>query len=124
MQIAGMAGTVAAGGLEVAADYEEAEVEDDAAMAAAQGLAAAMNAAQLAQDIAAMIIGLLMGKDPGAPPSIGALLLGIPNVLIGGFPMINIPNPIEVLLNVLGHFKPRHATDEHDEPGKAGPEDQ
>jgi uncharacterized Zn-binding protein involved in type VI secretion len=124
MQIAGMAGTVAAGGLEAAADYQESAVEDDAAIAAAKGLAAAMNAAQLAQDIAAMVVGLLMGKDPGAPPSIGALLLGVANVLVGGFPMINTPNPIEALLHVLGHFKPRRATDEYGGLGKAGPLDE
>jgi uncharacterized Zn-binding protein involved in type VI secretion len=122
MQIAGMAGTVAAGGLEVAADYEEAQVEDDAAMAAAKGLAAAMNAAQLAEDIAAMVVGMLMGKDPGAPPSIGALLLGVPNVLIGGIPLPNIPNPIEMLLNLLGHFKPRHPEGDHGA-SKAGPDE-
>jgi uncharacterized Zn-binding protein involved in type VI secretion len=123
MMVAGIAGTVAAGGLEAAADYEEAQVEDDAAMSAAKGLAAAMNAAQLAEDMAAMAIGFLMGKDPGAPPSLGALLMGIPNVLIGGFPMINIPNPIEALLHMLGHFKPRGGGAEPDGPGNAGPDD-
>jgi uncharacterized Zn-binding protein involved in type VI secretion len=123
MQVAGMVGMVAAGGLEVAADYEESKVEDDAAMAAAKGLAAAMNAAQLAQDIAAMVIGLMMGKDPGAPPCLGALMLGCPNVLIGGIPFPNIPNPIEALLNLLGHFKPRPSSDEHGGPSRAGPDD-
>ena len=58
------------------------------------------------------------------PPGLGMVILGMPNVLIGGFPMINTPNPIEALLNLLGHFKPRHATDEYGEPGKAGPLDE
>jgi uncharacterized Zn-binding protein involved in type VI secretion len=105
----GVAGMLVGGATGVAADIEEAKVEDDAAMKAAKGLAAAMDAAQLASDIAAMALGLLMGKDPGAPPCIGALLFGVPNILIGGFPMINIPNPVEALLHLLAAFKPKPA---------------
>jgi uncharacterized Zn-binding protein involved in type VI secretion len=118
LAIIGMAGMVAGGGVSVAADVAEAKVEDDAAMAAAKGLAAAMDAAQLASDIAALALGLMMGKDPGAPPCIGGLLAGYPTVLIGGFPMINIPNPVEAILNVLSHFKPRPGSSpDHSEAG-------
>jgi uncharacterized Zn-binding protein involved in type VI secretion len=121
LQVIGIAGTVVGGGIGVAAGFEEAKVEDDAAMASAKGLAAAMDAAQLASDIAALALGLMMGKDPGAPPCIGGLLAGYPTVLIGGFPMINIPNPVEAILNVLAHFKPRTAPGAQ---GNSGPPDE
>lgn len=49
--------------------------------------AAAMMAAQTAADLAFMMLGNLMGKDPGIEPSMGTLLLGNPTVLIGGFPL-------------------------------------
>jgi uncharacterized Zn-binding protein involved in type VI secretion len=116
LQVIGIVGTVAGGASAVAADVAEAKVEDDAAMAAAKGLAAAMDAAQLASDIAALALGLMMGKDVGAPPCMGALLAGSPTVLIGGFPMINIPNPVEAILKVLGQFKPRPGSS----PGEQG----
>ena len=35
------------------------------------------------------------------PPGMGAVTLGMPNVLIGGFPMVNIPNPAGPILNAL-----------------------
>ena len=44
-------------------------------------------AIQAGLDAAALALGMLMGKDPGIPPCFGALLTGMPNVLIGGFPM-------------------------------------
>ncbi|VWD28076.1 RHS repeat-associated core domain-containing protein [Burkholderia contaminans] len=49
--------------------------------------AAAMMAAQTAADLAFMALSNLMGKDPGIEPSMGALLVGDPTVLIGGFPL-------------------------------------
>ncbi|MGN6086488.1 RHS repeat-associated core domain-containing protein [Trinickia sp.] len=52
-----------------------------------EGLAAAMMAAQTTADAAMMLLGNLMGKDPGIEPSMGVLLDGNPTVLIGGFPM-------------------------------------
>ncbi|AOJ65929.1 hypothetical protein WJ32_26295 [Burkholderia ubonensis] len=60
-----------------------------AAADAAHGeeLAAAMMAAQTAADAAMMLLGNLMGKDPGIEPSMGMLLAGNPTVLVGGFPM-------------------------------------
>ncbi|KVV47943.1 hypothetical protein WK81_02465 [Burkholderia ubonensis] len=60
-----------------------------AAADAAHGeeLAAAMVAAQTAADAAMMLLGNLMGKDPGIEPSMGTLLAGNPTVLVGGFPL-------------------------------------
>ena len=101
LQVAGMVAGLAG----VVADAAEAAVEDDAAMASAKALAASMAAAQMAADAAAMALSQTMGTDPGIPPSMGALLMGHPTVLIGGFPMVDIPNPIDMLLNKLKQFK-------------------
>jgi uncharacterized Zn-binding protein involved in type VI secretion len=101
LQVAGMVAGLAG----IVADAAEAAVEDDAAMASAKALAAAMGAAQMAADAIAMALSQTMGTDPGIPPSIGALLMGHPTVLIGGFPMIDIPNPIDMILNKLSQFK-------------------
>jgi uncharacterized Zn-binding protein involved in type VI secretion len=98
-------GGFVAGGLGVAADIAEAAVEDDAAMKSALALSAAMGAAQIAADVVAMALSRTMGTDPGVPPSVGAIVIGHPNVLIGGFPMINFPNPIDVLLRRLKRYK-------------------
>ncbi len=109
--IAGLAGVVA--------DAAEAAVQDNAAMASAMALSAAMGAAQLAADAVAMALSQAMGKDPGLPPSIGALVTGHPNVLIGGFPMIDIPNPINMILERLKAFKAKSPPD-NGGCGKAG----
>jgi uncharacterized Zn-binding protein involved in type VI secretion len=104
-----VAGVLAsAGGM--LADAAEAAVEDDAAMASAKTLAVAMAAAAKAADAAAMALSKTMGTDPGVAPSTGALLLGHPTVLIGGFPMVNIPNPINYILDKLKRFKPKPPT--------------
>ncbi|WP_394848644.1 PAAR domain-containing protein [Pendulispora brunnea] len=70
---------------------QAAEAAGAAASAAADAAGAALAAAMMGADIAMgalqMAMGALMGKDPGAPPCIGAILMGMPNVLIGGFPM-------------------------------------
>jgi uncharacterized Zn-binding protein involved in type VI secretion len=105
----------AASALGIAADITEEAVADDAAMAAAKGLSAAMNAAQLANDAIRMAIAQLMGKDPGTP-NMGAVVMGHPNVLIGGFPMVNIPNPVDVLLGKLSRLKGKP----HEEEGGSG----
>jgi uncharacterized Zn-binding protein involved in type VI secretion len=106
MAIAGMV----AGGLAIAADIAEAAVEDDAAMAAAKAMSAAMNSAQMAMDAAALAVGMIP-KDPGAPPGIGPLIIGPSSstgkVLIGGFPMINIPDPVEAIFNKLKTLRAR-----------------
>lgn len=72
-----------------AAEAEAAGAEDDGAMAAAHGLNAAMMAAQMAADAAALAASAAMGKDPCLPPTgtPGMILVGSPNVLIGGLPL-------------------------------------
>src|SRR5262249_59074949 len=101
---------VVAGGLAIAADLAEEAVEDEAAMAAAKGLSAAMNSAQMAMDAAALAVGRIP-KDPGAPPGIGPLIIGPASargtVLIGGFPMFNIPDPVGTILNKLKSLRGR-----------------
>jgi RHS repeat-associated protein len=57
--------------------------------------------AQIAADLAAAAMSALLGKDPGIPPSMGALMLGAPTVLIGGFPCPNLPNPLDALMHAL-----------------------
>jgi hypothetical protein len=51
-----------------------------------------MAAAQAAMDIAKSAVAALMGKDPGVPPCIGAIMMGSPTVLIGGIPMPPLEN--------------------------------
>lgn len=53
-----------------------------------------MQAAQAAADAAALALSALLGKDPGVPPALGAVMLGNPTVLIGGFPL---PDLLDVL---------------------------
>ncbi len=103
-------GNVAAG-LGMAGDVVEAGAalaEGNAAMAGAKALNAVMSAAQMAADAAATAVEATMGTDPAGPSQpqgIGAVLVpGAPTVLIGGFPMIQIPNPAEALLNFLKRF--------------------
>ncbi|MBV9928147.1 MAG: PAAR domain-containing protein [Acidobacteria bacterium] len=77
-QVASIAGTA----------IEAVEAQDGAAMSSALGLSAGMMAAQMAADAVAMALGAAMGKDPCVPPgTLGAITIGSPNVLIGGFPM-------------------------------------
>jgi hypothetical protein len=82
---------------------------------------AVMNAAQMAADAAAAAVDGMMGTDPAAPAQpVGIGMVSVPTaptVLIGGFPMINTPNPAEALLNFLKGFKPRPPG----EGGAAGP---
>lgn len=75
------------------------------AMAAGQSLGAATQAAQAIADAAALAASLLMGKDPGAPPCFGAVLLGHPNVLVGGFPMPPWMAVLGGLFKLLGKLK-------------------
>ena len=109
---------VVVGALSIAADISEMAVEDDAAIQSAKALSAAMNSAQMAADAAAMAVQKAMGKDaaviPGPGPAgagpmtvNGALVLGFPLVLIGGFPMVNIPDPVSLLLNKLAALRAR-----------------
>ncbi len=92
--------------LGIAGDLAEAAEETDNAMLAAKALNAAMAAAQLAADLAAAALSKAMGTDPCippvmGPPSIGMVMFGMPNVLIGGFPMPNLPNPADPIINKL-----------------------
>ncbi|MFL6449155.1 MAG: PAAR domain-containing protein [Bryobacteraceae bacterium] len=97
-QIAGMAAQIAS----IAGDTVEAVESDDAAMSAALGMSASMAAAQMAADAAAMILGASMGKDPCVPPgTLGAVVDGSPNVLIGGFPMPSWMNIAKGLLKLV-----------------------
>lgn len=108
--VRGAAAAMAAAGQVVAltgviADAAEAGAASDPHMASAQAMSAAMGAAQMAADAATMAVMAAMGTDPAIPPSPGALVIGIPNVLIGGFPMINFPDPAQMLFGKLGRKK-------------------
>ena len=100
---------VAVGALGMAADIAESAVEDNDAMAAGKAMAAATAAAQMAMDAAKMAVEKLMWKDvPVLPPtgSIGGIIdPSHATVLIGGFPMINIPDPVSALLHRLSRYK-------------------
>jgi uncharacterized Zn-binding protein involved in type VI secretion len=107
-------GGVVAGALGIAADVAEMAAEDDAAMASAKALSAAMGAVQLAADAAKQAVEKTMWKDPTMPPtgSTGALIdPSHATVLIGGFPMVNIPNPVDLLLNRLKRYKAKPPPD-------------
>lgn len=84
-----MAGMVAQVATILGDAYESFNGQNDAAMSAALGLNASMMAAQMANDLVAMAMGAMMGKDPCvAPGTVGAVTLNTSsNVLIGGFPM-------------------------------------
>ncbi|MDQ2645727.1 MAG: DUF6531 domain-containing protein [Myxococcota bacterium] len=69
-----------------------------ASLAAGQAMQAAIAAAQIAADAAAAALSALLGTDPGVPPAMGALMLGNPTVLIGGFPCPNFPNPLDGIM--------------------------
>jgi uncharacterized Zn-binding protein involved in type VI secretion len=90
----------------IVAEAEEAEdvAHDDAAMGAAMGLNAAMMAAQMAADAAAMAASAAMGKDPVVPPTgtPGMILVGSPNVLIGGLPL---PSSMAIAQGLLKKLK-------------------
>ena len=68
-----------------------------AAAAGGNAAQAAGMAAQAAADAAALALGAFLGKDPGIPPGIGALMFGSPTVLIGGFPM---PDSLEAIMGL------------------------
>lgn len=88
-KVAGVAGKVAQAS-SIASSFAEAEANDDAAMASAIGLSVAMMAAQAAADAAASAMTNMIGTDqPEIPPigTPGMILMGSPNVMIGGFPL-------------------------------------
>ena len=98
------AAVLVAAGVGVAADIAEADVEDNEAMRSAEMLSAAMGAAQMVSDLEGMIISRLLGKDIGFPLPVGAIVLGHPNVRIGGFPMINILDMASAIFRKLKRF--------------------
>lgn len=107
MMVAGMA----AQGLSAVGDGIEAAKSDDSAMSAALALSAGMTAAQMVADIAALAAGMAMGKDPCVPPGTpGAITMGVPTVLIGGFPMPTWMNIAKGLLKLVKALKARKPT--------------
>lgn len=114
MQAAGKAAMIAgqvAQAAAIAGDAVEASAASasgDAAMAGALGMSAAMMAAQMAADAIAMAMGAAMGKDPCVPPgTLGAITLGVPTVLIGGFPMPSWMNVAKGLMKLVKGLRAR-----------------
>jgi uncharacterized Zn-binding protein involved in type VI secretion len=108
--VAGLAG--AAGDSQ---DSAASDAEGNAAMASAQALSAAMSAAQVAADAAAMAIKMSMGTDIAVPPSMGVLTMNTAStVQIGGFPMINLPDPLHMLFEKLAGKGGHNEEDEED----------
>lgn len=106
MVAAGMAlASQAVSALGVAADTAEAIAESDAAMASAKAISASAQAAQMATDAAAFALSQAMGKDPALIPAPGFIISFYPKVQIGGFPMMNFPNPAAKLLEKLGRLR-------------------
>lgn len=85
---------------EAVANASSAAAEAEASAAAAEGqeLGAAWSAAQLVADQAAMALRKMIGKDPGLGFGLGNLMLGSPNVLIGGFPCPNLMAALKGLM--------------------------
>jgi uncharacterized Zn-binding protein involved in type VI secretion len=104
LAVVSMAAGMIGGAAGVVADLQDSgdsSAAGDAAMASAQTLSAAMGAAQLALEVAAMAIKQAMGKDIAVPPMQGMIAVGSPTVLIAGFPMVNFPDPMQKLFEKL-----------------------
>jgi uncharacterized Zn-binding protein involved in type VI secretion len=110
------AGTTAQVAGIVGESWEASEAES-AAMEQAHALSAGMSAAQLGADAVAMAVGAMMGKDPCVGSPFGALMIGHPNVLIGGFPM---PSGLQIAGRFLEGAKGRKRKKESKE-SEAGP---
>jgi hypothetical protein len=95
MVVAGAA-TALAGAI---ADGIDARHASDSSTASALALSAGVNAAQAVADAATAALSATMGSDVAVPPMIGALLPGQFTVLVGGFPIPNLPNPAEALFH-------------------------
>jgi hypothetical protein len=88
-KVASIAGKVSQA-TQIASSFAEAEAADDGATAAAIALNVAMMAAQAAADAAAAALTKQIGTDqPFIPPigTPGMILVGSPNVMVGGFPL-------------------------------------
>jgi uncharacterized Zn-binding protein involved in type VI secretion len=115
--VAGAAGVV--GDLQ---DSSASAAAGNAAMASAQALSAAMGAAQMAIDAAAMAIKSAMGTDIAVPPAMGFLTMNtVATVQIGGFPMINLPDPLHMLFEKIASMKA--SDEEEEEPTRENEED-
>ena len=91
--------------MQVAADYTQAEADDNAAMASAIALNAAMTAAQMAADAIAAALSKQKGTDlPILPPTgtPGMILNGAATVMIGGLPL---PSFAKVAAALSGRIK-------------------
>lgn len=97
----------------IVADLQDAgvsAVKGDSAMASAHALSAGMAAAQAAADAIAEALGAALGKDAGVGPPVGAITVGAPTVLIGGFPM---PSGMQIAMRKLtsAEFGPKKRGD-------------
>ena len=113
----------AGGALAVAADATDAKAATNANASAAAATAAALGAAQLAQDVATAAVKAMLGKDPAQMGAPGCLASGSPKVFIGGFPMIDIPDPVALLFERLENGpkeKPKGANGDEEGEGKSG----
>jgi uncharacterized Zn-binding protein involved in type VI secretion len=103
--IAGIAASVVdAHNADAEADKAEtqADATEQAAVSTANLIGAAAASAQMAADSAATALSATMGTDPALPPGmIGFVTTGAANVLIGGVPMPNIPDPAHWILGKL-----------------------
>ena len=104
MKVMDVAGKVAMGA-GVVADLEDASAasaKGDAALASAHAMSAGMALAQAAADAASAALGAVIGKDPAVGPPVGAITLGNPSVLIGGFPL---PSGMQIAMRKLTSAK-------------------
>jgi uncharacterized Zn-binding protein involved in type VI secretion len=80
----------------------QAEAAESAAASAANAIGAAAASAQMAADAAATALSAAMGTDPAIPPGMtGFVTTAAANVLIGGMPLPNIPDPAHWILGKL-----------------------
>jgi uncharacterized Zn-binding protein involved in type VI secretion len=108
MLVAGMA----AQGAGVVADAIDAANTSDPALASAYALSATTGAAQLASDAAALAFAAMLGKNPCIGSPTGTIALGVPDVLIGGFP---VPSGLALLQRKLaGAELPPRRRGKHD----------
>lgn len=118
-----MIANAAVGAAGIAADaVDAAEGTGGPEAAAAAAMAAGIDAAALAVDVAAQAMSAAMGKDMAVPPSMGVMMIGHPNVLVGGFPMPNIPDPVQLLLQKLtkGRKPKKKESKDKKQPGECG----
>jgi uncharacterized Zn-binding protein involved in type VI secretion len=115
-QVVGVVSTAA----NFAAEFAEAEANDDSAMAAAVALSAAMMAAQAAADAAAAALTKQIGTDQPAIPPVGTpgmILVGSGNVLISGVPL---PSFTAIAQGLAKRLKGLKFTSPGGKPGKGG----